>query len=404
MEHSHTATHDHPADSYQLEAGRWATGRNALMLLALISIVASVAGYIVDEDRFFRSYLVAFTFTSAIGLGALFFVQVQYLTGSAWSVVLRRIMENIMVTLPLGIILFIPVALGLDHIYPWTDRTLMLGNEMLASKAGYLDSTPFLIRTVAYFTVWSIWVFNIYRQSLKQDTERSAQQMYVIGRWSAPGLFLVVAVGTLATFDWLMSLMPGWYSTIFGLYYLSNGCLAFMSVVTLVALGFRRSGVLANTITMEHYHDLGKWLFALTCFYTYMGVSQFLLIWFADLPEETIFFRNRAVGVWLIISLALPFLRFFIPFFTLIARPAKRRLTLIGVVAAYSLIMVYLDLYWIVMPNYYPEGPEIHWLDFATLGTTVSLAGLVFWSRFKKHKLMPVGDLRFEQSLHFENA
>lgn len=397
MEHTH-------ADNYQLEIGRWNTGRNVLVFAALVSILACAAGYLTNQERFFRSYLVAFTFTSAIGLGAFFFVQVQYLTGSAWSVVLRRIMENIMVTLPWGLVLFLPVAFGLNYLYPWTNREFMLASEMLTAKMGYLDSHPFLLRTVGFFVLWSIWTFSIYHQSTKQDSTRSVQQMYVISRWSAPGLFLVVVVGSLAAFDWLMSLEPGWYSTIFGLYYLTDGGLAFMSLVTLICLGFRRSGVLANSIHQEHYHDLGKWIFALTCFYTYIAASQFLLIWYADLPEETIFYRHRAHGGWLAISLALPFLRFFIPFFTLIARPVKRNLKVVGVMAAYSLIMVYLDLYWVVMPNFYAEGPELHWLDFATLGATVSVAGLVFWSRFKKHKLAPVGDLRFEQSLHFENA
>jgi hypothetical protein len=207
----------------------------------------------------------------------------------------------------------------------------------------------------------------------------------------------------LAAFDWLMSLLPGWYSTIFGLYYLSNGGLGFWAVMTLVCLAFRKNGILANTIRDEHYHDLGKWLFALTCFYTYIAVSQYLLIWYADLPEETIFFRMRSHGAWLAFSLVMPFTRFFIPFFTLLCRPVKRKLGLIGFMSAWSLLFMYLDMYWLVMPNFHPDGPAIHWLDFATLGTTVSVCGLVFWARFAKNKIAPVGDLRFEQSLHFEN-
>jgi hypothetical protein len=392
------------ADTYQLEAGRWATGRNVLFFAALVSILACAAGYMSEPERFFRSYLVAFAFTSAIGLGAFFFVMVQYLTGSAWSVVLRRVMENIMVTLPAGAILFLPLAFGLQHVYSWTDQAVMNASEMLRAKAGYLDRDFFLARTYVFFGLWSLWIFNIYRHSTKQDTERSVKQMHAITRWSAPGLFLVVVIGSMAAFDWLMSLEPGWYSTIFGLYYLTNGALAFFSVVTLVCLGFRRAGILAKSIQQEHYHDLGKWLFAMTCFYTYIAVSQYLLIWYADLPEETVFYRMRSEGAWLAISLSLPFIRFFIPFFALLCRPAKRKLTLIGVMAVWSLIVVYLDLYWVVMPNYYKAGPELHWLDLATLGATVSVCGLVFWGRFRRHKLAPVGDLRFEQSLHFENV
>lgn len=397
---AHTAT----TANYQLESSRWATGRNVLFFAAVVSILACVTGYVTDPARFFRSYLVAFGFTSAVGLGALFFVQVQYLSGSAWSVVLRRIMENILMTLPVGALLFLPIAFGLRYIYPWTDSAVVQASEALRGKSGYLSENAFIIRTFGYFVLWSVWIFSICYQSTKQDKTHSIKQMYIMSRWSAPGLFLVIAIGTLAAWDWLMSLQPTWYSTIFGLYYLADGGLAFFAVVTLICLGFRRAGILDKAINMEHYHDLGKWLFAMTCFYTYMGFSQFLLIWYANIPEETSFYRHRSAGAWLWISLAYPFIRFFIPFFALLSRKAKRNLTMIGIMAVWSVVMVYLDMYWIVMPVFYPNGPQISWMDFATLAATVSVCGLMFWSRFKNHKLVPVGDLRFEQSLHFENA
>jgi hypothetical protein len=399
------STHAHvEVDNYQLEQSRWAAGRNTLFLAALISVIACIAGYITDPERFFRSYTVAFAFTSAIGLGAFFFVMAMYLAGNAAGVTVRRIMENIMVTLPVGAILFLPLVFGLKYVYPWMNPEVMSASANLRAKSGFLTENFFIFRTFGFFLLWSIWIFSIYRQSTKQDTERSVKQMYIIARFCAPGLFLVVLVGTLAAYDWLMSVQPSWYSTMFGLYYLAGGALAFMSVVTLVCLGFRRAGILTNSITIEHYHDLGKWLFCLTAFYTYIAFSQYLLIWYANLPEETIFYRVRSHGMWLPISLALPFIRFIIPFFVLLCRPAKRNLTIIGLVAGWSLVMEFLDLYWIVMPVHYPEGPQIHWLDFATLGATVSICGLQFWNRFRRHKMVPVGDLRLEQSLNFENA
>jgi hypothetical protein len=177
-----------------------------------------------------------------------------------------------------------------------------------------------------------------------------------------------------------------------------------MSFVTLICLGFRRAGILKNSITNEHYHDLGKWLFALTAFYTYIAFSQYLLIWYANLPEETIWYRHRMEGTWLPVSLAMPFIRFLIPFFILLCRPAKRSIKVVAGIAIWSLVVEYVDLYWVVMPTYFKTGPQISWMDFATLAATVSVCGLVFWSRFRKNKLAPVGDLRFEQSLHFENA
>jgi hypothetical protein len=400
MAHSHA----HQTDNYTLETARFNAGRNTLVFAALVSVIASAAGYAMDADRFFESYLVAFAFTTAIGLGAFFFVQVQYLTGSAWSVGMRRVMENVMTTLPVGLVLFLPLLLGLNHLYPWTNPTFMASSDALKAKAGYLTQDGFVTRSVVYFVLWSLWALMIYRNSIKQDTERSAQRMHAITKWSAPGLFMAVVVGSLASFDWLMSLLPGWYSTIFGLYYLSNGALGFMAVMALVLLSFRKNGILAHTVQEEHYHDLGKWLFALTCFYAYIATSQYILIWYADLPEETIFYRMRTEGGWLMYSLAFPILRFFFPFFTLLCRPMKRKLGVIGFLAAWSLLMIYMDLYWLVMPNFHKEGPSFHWLDLATLGATVSIAGLAFWMRFGKNKIVPVGDLRLEQSLHFENV
>jgi len=309
-----------------------------------------------------------------------------------------------MVTLPVGAVLFLPLVFGLKYVYPWTHPEIVQASGALRAKSSFLTENFFVLRTYAYFVLWSIWIFSIYHQSTKQDRHRSIRQMHVIARWSAPGLMLVVLVGTLASYDWLMSIQPSWYSTIFGLYYLSGGALTFMSITTLVCLAFRRAGILKNAINLEHYHDLGKWIFALTAFYTYIAFAQYLLIWYANIPEETAFYRVRSQGSWLWISLSLPFIRFLIPFFVLLCRPAKRSLNVIGLVAAWSVLIEFVDLYWVVMPAHYPNGPQISWMDFATLAATVSICGIQFWSRFRKNKMAPVGDLRFEQSLHFENA
>lgn len=399
--HSHSAT---AVDNYQMDLSTWNTGRNVLVFAALLGIIGCITGYFTNPARLFQSYMVAFAYTTLIGLGAFFFVMIQFLTGSAWSVTMRRIMENVMITLPVGLLLFVPVAIGLNEIYPWTNQTAVSADAVLKAKSSFLTPNWFIARAVIYFFLWSLWAGSIYHQSTKQDTSRSVKQMYIASRWSAPGLFLAVAIGTLASYDWLMSLEPKWYSTIFGLVMLSGGALSFFSVVTLVCLAFRSAGILKNSITQEHYHDLGKWLFALTCFYTYVAFSQYFLIWYSNIPEETIWYRHRLVGGWFPISLAMPFLRFLIPFPILLSLPAKRSLKVVGFIAVYSLVIEYIDLYWVVMPTYYKTGPQPHWLDLATLVTTVSICGLVFWSRFRAHKMVPVGDLRLEQSLHFENA
>src|ERR1700680_2727283 len=161
------------ADNYQLEISRWNTGRNVLVFTALLGIIGCIAGYITNPARLFQSYIVAFAFTTLIGLGAFFFVMIQFLTGSAWSVTMRRIMENIMITLPVGLLLFIPVAMGLNEIYPWTNQQAVAVDAVLKAKSSYLTPNWFITRTVIYFFLWSLWAGSIYRQSTKQDTERS---------------------------------------------------------------------------------------------------------------------------------------------------------------------------------------------------------------------------------------
>jgi hypothetical protein len=208
----------------------------------------------------------------------------------------------------------------------------------------------------------------------------------------------------LAGFDWLMSLDPHWYSTMFGVYVYSGAALAFIAALTLILLAFRQAGVLLMSVNHEHYHDLGKWLFALTVFWAYIAFSQYMLIWYANLPEETAWFRDRLVGSWRGVSALLVVGHFLVPFFVLISRAAKRRLALLGAAAAWVLFMHYTDLYWIAMPIFSKRGVTPHWIDLATLAAVGGSFALAFWSRLGAHPLAPVNDIRFEKALEFTNV
>lgn len=394
----------HHTDSYQLPESKWRTGRNILLLVALLSWAALAAGYFTNPNRFFESYLFAFCFASFVLLGCMFFVFVQYLTGSAWSVSVRRFMENIMVSAPAGFLLFLPVAVGASHLYSWTDTAKATADPIIHGKAAYLNESAFLIRAVVLIALWTIWAYAVWHQSSKQDTTKSIKQMHMASKWSAPGLLIVMFGGSIASFDWIMSLDPHWYSTIFGIYCIAGGAGAFFGIITLIAQGFQNNGELKHSITKEHYHDLGKWMFALAVFWTYIAVSQYLLIWYANIPEETIFYRNRLVGGWEWMSIFLPIGRFIIPFALLIGRGAKRSMTMLKIAAIWIILMEMFDLYWLIMPNFYKQGPSFHWLDLAALGGVLSVYGLVFWSRFHKHPMVVAGDLRFEQGLHFHQV
>lgn len=395
--------HQQPADSYYIDPALWTRGRNVIVFIALVSWLISIAGLFSNPQRFYESYLVGFLFAVTIPLGALFFVMLQFLTGSAWSVPVRRIAENIMVTVAIGLVLFIPIAFGLNNLYSWMDQALVAKDAVLKQKAGYLSMQWFLFRAAFYFLVWGVLTNRLYKNSTDQDKNGALKYMHAASRWSAPGLLVTTLTASLAAWDWSMSLDPHWYSTMFGLYVLAGGALSFMATWTLVCLGFREKGVLRNTITVEHYHDLGKWMFALVIFWAYLAFSQYLLIWYANIPEETEWFLVRSKGSWGWVSLLIVFGHFAVPFLVLLPRAAKRNFKVLAVMAAWLLFIQFVDFYWQVMPTFHPAGVAVHWLDVSCAAAIASIFSLVFWFRVKSHALLPVGDPRFEQGLSFEN-
>jgi hypothetical protein len=404
-EHAHSK---HAVDSYFIENSLWTRGRNAIVFVALVAWIASIAGFIANPNRFFESYLFGYLFCITIPFGATFFVMIQYLTGSAWSVPMRRIAENVMATIPVGAILFIPVVLGVNHLYEWANSEWIhaeIAQQHGPGKTGYLNPQWFIIRAAIFFLLWTLWTSRIYSHSTRQDKDGSIEHMHSISRWSAPGLLMLMLSVTLAAFDWSMSLNPHWYSTIFGLYVFAGGGLAFIATWILICMALRAKGVLKNTINVEHYHDLGKWLFAMTVFWAYISFSQYLLIWYGNLPEETIWFKYRFEGSWVWWSWALLFGHFIIPFLVLVLRASKRNFRILTTMAIWILVAHFVDVYWQVMPTFYhAKGISFHWLDITCPVAIASVFALVFWMRVKSHALLPLGDPRFEQGLEFENA
>jgi len=209
-------------ESYEIAPESWTRTRNAVALLTAAGVAASVAAYAADVPRFFASWLVSFAFFVSIALGALFFVMVQHLTGAAWSVTLRRLMENCAGILPASILLFVPVVLGLNDLYKWSNAAAVSADPILLGKSAYLNPSFFLLRSALYFVIWGLWAWKLRSISAKQDRTGSISTVRDGARWSAPGVILLILTGTLASFDWIMSLDPHWYSTIFGIYFLSG--------------------------------------------------------------------------------------------------------------------------------------------------------------------------------------
>jgi hypothetical protein len=404
---SQTHHHSTQQDSYYIPDAIWDRGRNVIGALFLLAWAAALAGYASNHDQFFQSYLVAFFFAFSIAIGGALFVMIQHLTGSAWSVPVRRIMENIMMSLPVLAVLFIPVAFGVHALYEWSHPEFV-AKEIMKLKApvyeAYLNPKLFYIRAAVYFAIWSFWAWRLYSNSKSQDATNALPPTFSNERWSAPGMLIFFLTASLASVDWVMSLNPHWYSTMFGVYCLSGGAWAFFALLTFIFLRFRANGIMVNSVTIEHYHDLGKWMFAMTIFWAYIAFSQYMLIWYANLPEETIFFKVRRTGTWEAVSGILLFGHFMLTFLVLLARSSKRTLSVLRFATVWILAMHYIDIYWLVMPNFQKSGVAPSWMDAATLAAVMSTLALVFWLRLRKVVIAPVGDPRFKKGLEFQNV
>ncbi|HKE82684.1 MAG TPA: hypothetical protein VKB50_02980 [Vicinamibacterales bacterium] len=357
-----------------------------------------------NPKQFFFSWLVSFLFFLSLALGALFFVLIQYATQGGWGIVVRRIGENVFVTIPVMAALFIPVLFGLHDLYSWSVPGAAEHDALLRWKAPYLNVPFFLIRAAVYFGVWSFIALLYYRHSRGQDATGDPAVSARLRRLSGPAIIVLALTQSFASVDWIMSLTPHWYSTIFGVYFFAGSFVGFIALLSVVAVAMRNAGLLDTVISVEHLHDIGKLLFAFTAFWAYIAFSQFFLIWYANLPEETSWYKTRIDGSWLTVSLLIMAGHFVVPFFYLMGRAVKRKGLTLAIGGAWLLVMHYVDLYWQVMPTLHPEGVRPSVLDLAALlavgGCFVAAAS---W-QMRRQALVPMRDPRLAESLAFENV
>ncbi|MBD3166425.1 hypothetical protein GF324_07495 [bacterium] len=379
------------------------TGIRNWLLIAGVGLIASAAGAFVDPKQFFFSYLTAFAFWCTLALGGLIFVILHHLFGSTWSVVIRRMSETTMRTMPLFAVLVIPILIGIPWLYHWADPSYVAGDYALPKKAGYLNVPFFVIRTVFYFAVWVTLSILLYRASLKQDESYTRENAKYMRTLSAPAAILYAVTITLASFDWLMSLDAHWFSTIYGLWFFSGAVTAFFAYTTTNVVFLFRHNILKEDLTPEHFHDIGKLLFAFMIFWAYMALSQFLLIWYANFPKETVFYLARWSGSWRALTLSIPIIGFAVPFVILIMRITKRNLNLLAGMAWLLLGMHYVDLYWNIMPNLHTETVVVSWMDVATMLFIGALFRWYYLRLFTQHAVVPVNDPKLGASFSFVN-
>jgi hypothetical protein len=374
---------------------------------AIVALLGAAACAILgpgNPKQFYFSWLVSFLFFTSLTLGALFFVLIQYATQGGWGIVLRRIGESTFATIPVMAFFFIPVLFGLHDLYEWTHAEAVAEDALLQWKSPYLNVTFFLIRAALFFLIWSFIAITYYRGSRGQDATGDHGVSARLRKFAGPAIIVMALTQSFAAIDWIMSLTPHWYSTIFGVYFFAGSFVGFIALMSIVAVAMRGAGLLDTVISAEHLQDIGKLLFAFTAFWAYIAFSQFFLIWYANLPEETIWYQARMEGSWLTVSILLMAGHFGIPFFYLMGRAVKRRGSTLAIGGAWMLAMHFMDLHWQVMPTLHPEGFSPSMLDVAAFaavgGGFVAAAGWVM----RRQALVPLRDPRLAESLAFENV
>jgi hypothetical protein len=367
-----------------------------------------------DLGHFYFSYLTAFMFWLSIAVGALGFVVIHHAVRAGWSVVVRRLAEHLMGSLPVLALLFVPILAGLfvpgSHdghetwLFHWAHAD---GDAVIAAKSGYLNSTFFIARAAIVFGLWFVMVRFYRAKSIAQDAGDKPEFTRDLQWWAPVGTLVFALTLTIAAIDWLMSLDPHWYSTIFGVYYFAGCIISVNAVMVLLCVWLQRHGLLRNVITTEHFHDLGKYIWSFTIFWAYIGFSQYMLIWYANIPEETIWFDYRLNGTWGYVSLFLGIGHFFIPFFALMSRHIKRNPKTLACGAVWMLCMHWVDVYWLIQPvmthhHGSPDAPLSAMDCTAFIGIGAVLFGVVV-KYMLAAPLVPVNDPRLQESLAFEN-
>lgn len=370
----------------------------------VVGLVLLGVGFAVDRDQLFRSYLTGYMWMLGLAAGALGVLLLHHVTRGAWGVMIRRILEAAGSPLTLGFaaVAFLPVVLGSHSLYEWTHADVVAADAVLAHKKPWLNMPSFLVRSAVYLALWLFFATVLSRLSARQDETGDRRIALRMQRWGAFGLVAYVLSMTFAAFDWLMTLTPHWFSTIYGLYVIIGQAVAAMALVALMALALGEGSSPAVPFQPRHLHDYGKLLFAFVCVWAYFGYSQFIIIWSGNLPEETAFYTSRLNGAWKATTVVLVLLHYALPFALLLSRDRKRSARALAPVAVLLLLARWLDLHWLVAPAFSHDAFTLHWLDLAA---PLALGGIwlfLFTLGLKARPLLPAHEPFLEEALAHE--
>jgi hypothetical protein len=370
--------------------------------IGIVGLVLSFIGAYLSPVQFSYSWLFAFFFFFTLCIGCLFWTIVHHVVDAEWSVVVRRQLENIALLLPVLGFLFLPIWLWRDYLYRWMDVPRGV-DPLLDAKRGYLNWEFFLFRAIFFFVVLTILAYLLRRFSVRQDRDGNPQFTIWMRKAAFTGLPLFALCLTFGAFDWVMSLNWHWFSTMWGPYIFAGTAGSSMALLILVTASLQRAGYLKDVVTIEHYHIMGKWLLAFTVFWAYIGFSQYMLYWYANIPEETQYFIVRNTESWNVLSWFLVIFRFFVPFALLLPRATKTNLTWLCSIAGWIVLMQLLDVYVIVLPALHGTGVHLSLLDFLPLIGIGGTLAFFYLRIIGKTSLFPVRDPRLIESLRLTN-
>jgi len=373
--------------------------RPAAMAAGILFLAAGIPGAIFDRHAFFVSWLFAFVFWLGLSLGCLNVAMMHYLTGGRWGNVTRRFLEAGYMTLPAMAICFVPLLFGLHILYPWARPEDVAADRILQQKAAYENFSGFLLRAILFFGSWIVIAARLRRYSLQQDATVDPAPTIKLRTLSGPGIVLVPLTMTFASVDWIMSIEPAWFSTIFGVILLSGQVLAALAFIIILLAQIQSHPPLPTVTTPKHFHDLGNLLLAFVMFWTYVAFSQFLVVYSGNQPREIGWYLHRVDGTWKWLIGLVALFHFFTPFFLLLFRAIKTSRRALVTIAAMILVVHVADIFWIIMPTFYPGGISIHWTDFTAWLGMGGIWLAIFFTRLAGHPLVAQNDPRQENTL-----
>ncbi len=394
-----TANHQHKIELKKFEVSK--TLQILIYAFLGIGVLTMILAFVTQrQDRLWSSYLVAFFYFSCLALGGLFWAALNNLTKAGWSVSIRRIAEAMTAFMPAILVGGLILVAGFKYLFPWMDPDVIANNPLIQAKTPYLNTGFFILRLVIFCAGWFFFRYMIVGNSLKQDQNGDDQLTHKNVSYSIAFVLFFAISFSLFSVDLLMSLLPTWYSTIFGIYCFSGLFQASLAALAILMIFLRRGGFVSGYITHEHQHDVVKFIKGFTVFWAYIAFSQFMLIWYANIPEETEYYIMRSQNGWLGISILLLIFRFIVPFMALLPMGLKRNDNHVILVSSLILLMQYVDIYWMVYPNF-NDGHFV--FGFWEIGIFLGFAGLfmlMLFNFFKKNSLVALRDPRIGEALN----